>query len=138
MDLARNPARSNLLLALLIVHMAASLWHHIHNGQFVDEYPNMPAGVPATLSLGFAAALWTITSAIGLAGYYWVCNGRRVLGFGALALYAAYGCFAFTHYTLAPMSAHTFIQNATILGEGVTGLLLLFTVIMLVARDRDI
>ena len=138
MDLARNPARSNLLLALLIVHMAASLWHHIHNGQFVDEYPNMPAGVPATLSLGFAAALWTVTSATGLAGYYWVCNGHRLLGFGALALYAAYGCAAFTHYKLAPMAAHTFVQNSTILGEGASGLLLLIAVLVFAARDRDI
>ena len=134
---ARDPARSNLLLALLIVHMAASLWHHIHNGQFIDDYPNMPRGVPANLSLGFAVVAWTVTSAVGLAGYYWVCNGRRLLGFGAMGLYAAYGVLAFTHYTLAPMSAHTPVMNATILGEALTGLLLLVTVIVFVARTPE-
>jgi len=131
----RDPARSNLLLALLIVHMAASLWHHIHNGQFIDEYPNMPQGVPPRLSLAMAVAIWTVTSAIGLAGYYWVCNGRPLLGFGAMGLYAAYGLLAFTHYTLAPMSAHTLVQNATILGEGLTALLLLGTVMAFIAKD---
>jgi hypothetical protein len=135
-DLARNPARSNLFLGLLVVHMAASLWHHIHNGQFMDEYPNMPAGVPHPLAL--AVMVWGITSAIGLAGYYWVCNGRRALGFGAMGLYAARGLLAFSHYKLAPMAAHTFVQNSTILGEGLTGLLLLITLLVFVARDRDI
>jgi len=134
MSAVREPARSNLLLALLIVHMAASLWHHIHNGRFLDEYPGMPVrSVPPI----FAYIAWAVTTAIGLAGYYWVCNGRRLLGFGALGLYAAYGVLAFTHYTLAPMSAHTAVMNATILGEGVTGALLLATVIAFVARDRD-
>jgi hypothetical protein len=132
---ARDPARSNLLLALLIVHMAASLWHHIHNGQFIDEYPNMPQGVPPRLSLAMAVAIWTVTSAIGLTGYYWACTGRRLLGFGAMGLYAAYGLLAFTHYTLAPMSAHTLVQNATILGEGLTALLLLGTVMVFIAKD---
>jgi hypothetical protein len=131
----RDPARSNLLLALLILHMAASLWHHIHNGQFIDEYPGMPKGVPATLA--FAVTAWTATSAVGLAGYYWVCNGRRLLGFGAMGLYAAYGLLAFTHYTLAPMSAHSFVMNATILGEALTGLLLLVTVIVFLARTKE-
>jgi hypothetical protein len=55
-----------------------------------------------------------------------------------MGLYAAWGLLAFSHYRLAPMSAHTFVQNATILGEGVTGLLLLVTVMMFAARDRDI
>jgi hypothetical protein len=76
-----------------------------------------------------------VTSAIGLAGYYWACTGRRLLGFGAMGLYAAYGLLAFTHYTLAPMSAHTLVQNATILGEGLTALLLLGTVMVFIAKD---
>ena len=135
MDAARNPARSDLLLALLILHMGASLWHHIHNGQFLDEYPNLPHGVP--MAATFALIAWGVTTAVGLAGYYWVCNGRRLLGFGALGVYAGYGCLALTHYTLAPMSAHTPVMNATILGEALTGLLLLVTVIVFVVRDTD-
>jgi hypothetical protein len=133
MSAVLNPARSNLLLALLILHMAASLWHHIHNGQFADEYPNMPTGFP----IWIAYIAWTVTTAVGLAGYYWVCNGRRLLGFGAMGIYAAYGLLAFFHYTLAPMSAYTLVQNATILGEGVTAVLLIATVMVFLARDTD-
>jgi hypothetical protein len=129
----RDPARSNLLLALLLLHMAASLWHHIHNGQFADEYPNMPTGVPPVV----AYIAWGVTTAVGLAGYYAVCNGRRLLGFGAMGLYAAYGLLAFGHYTLAPMSAHTLVMNATILAEALTGLLLLVTVMTFLVRDTE-
>ena len=129
----RDPARSKLLLALLIVHMSASLWHHIHNGSYPDEYPNIPTGVPAAAAI----VVWAITTSVGLAGYYWVCTGRRLLGFAAMVVYSAYGLLAFFHYKLAPMSAHTVVANATILGEGVTGLLLLITVAMFLAKDRD-
>ena len=135
MSATRDPARSNLLLGLLIVHMAASLWHHLHNGQFMDEYPNMPQGIPPAIALGLAAAVWVVTSALGLAGYYLVCNGRRLIGFGAMGLYAAWGLLAFTHYSLAPMSAHSLVQNATILSEGLTALLLFVTVLTFLARD---
>jgi hypothetical protein len=128
---ARDPARSNLLLALLLLHMAASLWHHIHNGQFAAEYPNMPTGVPPVV----AYIAWGVTTAVGLAGYYAVCNGYRLLGFGAMGLYAAYGLLAFGHYKLAPMSAHSFVMNATILSEALTGALLLGTVIVFLVRD---
>ena len=129
----REPARSNLLLTLLIVHMAASLWHHIHNGHFAAEYPKLPAGFPAWI----AYSAWGVTTAVGLAGYYAVRHGRQLLGFAAMGLYASYGLLAFSHYSLAPMSAHTLVQNATILSEGLTALLLLVTVIVLLVRMKE-
>ena len=130
---AREPARSKLLLAVLILHIAASLWHHIHNGRFADEYPNLPGGFPVWI----AYTAWGVTTAVGLAGFYAVCNGYRLLGFGTLGLYAAYGLLAFSHYTLAPMSAHTWVQNATILSEGLTAVLLLVTVLVLLVRMKE-
>ena len=133
MNTEREPARSNLLLAVLMLHMAASLWHHIHNGNFADEYPNLRGDFPVWI----AYIAWGVTAAVGLAGYYAVCNGRRLLGFGAMGLYAAYGLLAFGHYTLAPMSAHTLVQNATILSEGLTAVLLLVTVIVLLVKMKE-
>jgi len=130
---AREPARSNLLLALLMVHMAASLWHHIHNGQFADEYPGMPSG----FSPAIAYVAWGVTTALGLGGYYLACNGKRLLGFGMMGLYAVYGLLAFTHYTLGPMAAHTFVMNATILSEAFTALMLLGTVLVFLIKDSD-
>jgi hypothetical protein len=130
---ARDPARSKLLLTLLLVHMAASLWHHVHNGYFADEYPGMPGGFPPAI----AYVAWGVTTALGVAGYYLACSGRRVLGFGVMGLYAAYGLLAFTHYKLAPVAAHTLVMNATILSEALTGLLLLGTVFVFLVKDSD-
>jgi len=129
----RDPARSKLLLALLMIHMSASLWHHIHNGAYADEYPNIPTGFPPAIAI----VVWAVTTTVGLAGYYGVCTGRRLLGLATMGIYAAYGLLAFSHYTLAPMSAHTLVANATIWGEGVTAALLLSIVVMFVARGRD-
>ena len=97
----------------------------------------MRLALPPGMAAGGAYVAWIFTSAVGLAGYYWVCNGKRLLGFGAMGLYAAYGLLAFTHYTLAPMSAHTLVQNATILSEGLTGLLLFVTVMVFLVRDSE-
>jgi hypothetical protein len=128
----RDPARSNLLLGLLLAYMAASLAHHIHNAQFIDEYPNMPTGFPVWI----AYVVWTAVTAVGLAGFYFCLRpGYRLLGFGALAVYAAYGLLVLAHYTLAPISAHTFIANATIWLEALTAALLLGTVALFLVRD---
>jgi len=130
---AREPSRSNLLLALFILHMAASLWHHIHNGHFAAEYPKLGGGFPVWI----AYVAWGVTSAVGLAGYYAVCKGYQLLGFSVMGLYASYGLLAFAHYKLAPMSAHTLVQNATILSEGLTAALLLGTVIVLLVKMKE-
>jgi heme exporter protein D len=93
----------------------------------------MPTGFPVWI----AYIAWTVTTAVGIAGYYAVCNGYRLLGFAAMGLYASYGLLAFGHYTLAPISAHTLVQNATILSEALTALLLLGTVMVFLVKDRD-
>jgi hypothetical protein len=31
------------LLACLLAYAAASLFHHLHNAAFLDQYPNLPA-----------------------------------------------------------------------------------------------
>src|SRR5258708_14078812 len=86
----RDLARPNLLLALLMLHMAASLSHHIHNGHYLDEYPALPRGVPPGMAATGAYVAWIFTTVVGLAGCYWGCNGKRLLVFGAMGLVAAY------------------------------------------------
>jgi hypothetical protein len=129
----RAAARSNLLLACLLAYMAASFLHHFHNAQFIDEYPNMPTGLPPAL----AYVVWSAVTMVGLAGYYGVRHGRELLGFAVLALYAAYGLLVLGHYKLAPMSAHTLGANVTIWLELVTAALLLGTVAVFLVRGRD-
>jgi len=41
--------RNDALLPALAAYAAASLFHHVHNAEFLDQYPNMPAWLsPAT------------------------------------------------------------------------------------------
>ena len=39
----RPAIRIDVLLSFLLAYGAASLFHHIHNAEFLSEYPNMPA-----------------------------------------------------------------------------------------------
>lgn len=91
------------LLPILLVYAAASLFHHVHNAEFLADYPNMPAW----LSPAAVYAAWAGATAIGVLGY-WL---RRP------ALLVAYGCYGvgvLAHYALAPVSAHSPMMNLSI------------------------
>src|SRR5688500_13191728 len=49
-------SRSRMLPIALIALAATSLVHHVHNAQFLDQYPNMPAW----LSVGSVYAAWLV------------------------------------------------------------------------------
>ena len=40
-----NMVANRFLLALVLVHAAASLVHFVHNATFLAEYPNMPGWI---------------------------------------------------------------------------------------------
>jgi hypothetical protein len=102
------------LPAALTAYAAASLFHHAHNAEFLDQYPHMPAW----LSPAGVYAAWLVATAIGLIGY-WL--RRR----GLVIAYACYGLFALAHYALAPVSAHTLVMNLSIWLEAATAAVLL-------------
>lgn len=81
------------LLAVLLAYAAASLLHFVHNAEFLDEYPNMPAG----LSRGMIYAAWLGVTAIGMAGYLLLRRGLTLAGLAVLAVYAALGFDALVH-----------------------------------------
>jgi hypothetical protein len=108
------------LLALVLVHAAASLLHFVHNATFLADYPNMPGWLSPAVVYG----VWLAEAAIGAAGVLCLLRGRMV-GLLLIASYAVLGLGGLDHYTLAPMSAHTFAMNATIWLETATGILLL-------------
>ncbi len=116
-------ARRALPLALL-AHAAATLLHHVHNAEFLADYPNMPAW----LSRAGVYAAWAVMTAIGAAGWWLARGTRRLAGLALVALYGAYGVYSLGHYTLAPPSAHGAAMNATIALEAATGLALLAVV----------
>jgi hypothetical protein len=101
-----------LLWIVLGAYALASLAHHVHNAEFLADYPHMPAG--ATREIVYA--VWAATTAVGIAGLFY-----RPL----LALYALIGLYGLAHYWLAPFSAHSVGMNVTILLEAGTATLLL-------------
>ncbi len=115
-----TPRTDRTLLALLLVHAAASLVHFVHNATFLADYPNMPAWI----SPAVVYAVWLAEAAVGAAGAILLLRSRMI-GLALLGLYAVFGLGGLDHYTLAPMSAHTLAMNATIWLETGTGVILL-------------
>ena len=112
------------LTILLLAYAAVSLIHHVHNAEFLNEYPNMPA----SLSPARVYAAWFATTAVGLIGYLLVRRGHQLAGLFALTVYGVLGLGGLGHYALAPLSAHTIAMNVTIWLEVGTALLLLAAV----------
>jgi hypothetical protein len=105
----------------LLAYAAASLFHHVHNAEFLGEYPNMPAW----LSPLVVYAAWLGAAVVGLAGYLLLRRGYRAIGLVLLAVYGCYGLDGLAHYALAPLSAHTLTMNLSIWFEAATAAALL-------------
>src|SRR6266487_2036916 len=124
------------LLMLLLAYGAASLFHHVHNAEFLPQYPNMPAwSSPAQVY-----AAWFGVTLVGAVGYLLVRRGYQLAGLSVIAAYAALGFDGLAHYSVAPLSAHTVTINLTIGLEVATALLLLVAAAGLLAkqiRQRD-
>lgn len=126
-----NIAANRSLLALVLVHAAASLVHFAHNATFLTDYPNMPAW----LSPAGVYAVWLAQTAVGAVGMLLVLRGRMI-GLALIAVYAVLGFAGLDHYVLAPISAHTLAMNATIWLEFASGLLLLTFVVWRIRSPR--
>jgi hypothetical protein len=113
------------LTICLIAYCAASFFHHLHNAEFLDQYPHLPAW----LSRAWIYLAWLAATAVGIAGYVLLRQGRRLAGLLLLALYGAWGFDGLAHYALAPLSAHTPMMNASIWLEAATAALLLTALI---------
>jgi hypothetical protein len=121
--------KTHVLLALLLVYGGASLIHFVHNAEFIAEYPNLPS----SWSRADVYLAWITLTLVGIVG--WLVTSRGYLiGLVFLAAYAALGLDSLGHYILAPLSAHTFAMNATILFEVTAAGLVLVEVVRQVAR----
>jgi hypothetical protein len=109
----------------LIACIVATLVHHVHNAQFLDEYPNMPG----SLSPALVYLAWLGATAVGIAGYVLLRRGWQIAGCILLLAFGAYALDGLLHYTLAPLAAHSLAMNATIAAEAVTGTLLALAVV---------
>lgn len=113
--------RGGALEILLLLYMAASLFHFTHNAEFVSAYPNLPSWI--TRSSVYLT--WLAITALGLLGYFLRRFWSRVVGFVLLCMYAAVGLDGLLHYTRAPLHAHTKGMNLTIWFEVVAAFILL-------------
>jgi len=122
-----------LLNSALLACVLATLVHHVHNAQFLDQYPNMPEW----LSPALVYVAWLATSAFGIAGYCAFRSGHRLLGCVALLAYGGYCVDGLLHYTRAPLAAHTPAMNATIFLEALTGTALVIVVLWTAFSSRS-
>ena len=110
-----------ILLCVVLAYAASSLLHHVHNAEFLDAYPNMPAW----LSRAGVYAAWCSVTVVGVSGLVLLWTRRPLLGLWALGSYGAFGLYGLAHYVVAPVSAHTAVANLSIWFEVVTALALL-------------
>jgi hypothetical protein len=114
--------RTNIALpALMIIYGAASLCHFVHNATYIQDYPNLPAWLTP---VGVYVS-WCVIAAIGVLGYWLYRKVSRGLGLVVIGIYALFGFDGLGHYMLAPLGAHTFAMNASILTEVVAAAVLL-------------
>jgi len=74
------------LATCLLIYAAASLLHHIHNAEYLAEYPNLPAWLtPAKVYL-----VWTAEAVLGLVGYLLLRSGYRRAGLEVAAAAALF------------------------------------------------
>lgn len=112
------------LLVFLVAYGAASLLHHVHNAEFLNDYPNMPAW----LSRAEVYAAWLGVTAVGLVDYVLIRLQYRLPGLVILGIYAALGLYGLGHYAVAPLSTPSLAMNLTIGLEVATAVLLLVAV----------
>jgi hypothetical protein len=118
------PSRFTLLL-LMLLYGVTSLLHFAHNAIYLLDYPNLPLWLT---SAGVWIS-WCGVALVGVLGYWLYRRISRRAGLAVICVYGALGFAGLDHYAVAPMGAHSFVMNLTILCEvAAAAVLLLYLV----------
>lgn len=118
----------------MLVNIAASLFHYLHNMIYFHAYPNEPDW----LSPGRIDIAWLVITPLGVLGYLLYHWRRPGWSFALLYLYGLLGLGVLGHYLLAPMAAHTLAMNLSILLEAAAAVVLLgYVTVLLVGWTRN-
>ena len=117
---------------LLAAYGFASLVHFVHNAEYLNGYPNLPAWLSRSVIYG----AWCGITTVGLVGYTLYRRGRPFIGLWLLALYTSLGFDGLLHYRRAPHAAHTFAMNLTIWSEAAAAALAFMAVVTVGVRVR--
>jgi len=131
-DRRERPPGRPWLGGLLLLYLAASLLHFVHNAEYLGDYPNLPTW----LGRADVYLAWLALAAVGAAGWILYRIGRRLAGLVLIGAYAVSGFDGLLHYTRAPFAAHTPAMNFTIWFEVVAAALLLLGVLTHVVTRR--
>jgi hypothetical protein len=116
-----------------VAYCIASLLHFVHNGVFLEDYPNLPSSI----TVGAICWAWLSIASIGGVGWLLLRFERIAAGLLFVGMYACLGFDGLAHYSVAPISSHTLWMNATIWLEVFTAAILLYVVaINLVRHSR--
>ncbi len=121
--MTKRPAATgdSTLLLLMLLYGIASFLHFAHNAVYLHDYPNLPGWLTAA---GVWIS-WCVVAAVGVLGYWLYRRVSRWAGLVTIAIYGISGFAGLDHYTVAPMGAHSFVMNLTILAEAVAAAVLL-------------
>jgi hypothetical protein len=117
---------------LLLLYLAASLLHFVHNAEYLVDYPNLPSW----LGRADVYFMWLGLAAVGAAGWVLYRSGRRLAGLLLIGAYALSGFDGLLHYARAPFEAHTPAMNFTIWFEVAAAAVLLLAVLTLAVKRR--
>lgn len=115
---------------LLLLYAAASLFHFVHNAEYLAQYPNLPA----SWSRAGVYIAWCCVTAPGVIGYFLYRRGYSDVGLTLLAVYAGLGFGGLLHYTRASFHLHSTMMNATIWTEAAAAALVLMNLASLAVR----
>ncbi len=124
--------RRRVLIFCACLYGLAALVHFTHNAEYLSEYPNMPKWI----TRGGVYAVWAAEALLGVTGLAFLKLGFHRVSAAFLGSYAALGFDGLLHYTLAPMQAHSFAMNFTILFEVATAAVLLFVAVKFFMKNQ--